>query len=214
MPAFHHTEAVLDRAVASRVFPGAVVEIGRRDRPLATLTRGRLRYDEDSAAVSPQTIYDLASLTKVLATTAVVLEMVLGNRLRLEDPVSRWIESWTAGDREGVTIQDLLEHCSGLPSHRKYFETLSGRAAYELTIASEPLAYLPRWQSIYSDPGSYFWASRWSTPAARHSTACSTHGAIENLVTISTYLLACRRRLTHGTDRGYGARWRDSRPCA
>jgi CubicO group peptidase (beta-lactamase class C family) len=144
---------VLDRAVASRVFPGAVVEIGRRDRPLATLTRGRLRYDDDSAAVSPQTIYDLASLTKVLATTAVVLEMVLSNRLRLEDPVSRWIESWTASDREGVTIQDLLEHCSGLPSHRKYFEALSGRAAYELTIASEPLAYLPRWQSIYSDPG-------------------------------------------------------------
>jgi serine-type D-Ala-D-Ala carboxypeptidase len=153
VPAFHQTEAVLERAIASRVFPGAVVEVGRRDRALATLTHGRLRYADHSAAVSPDTIYDLASLTKVLATTAVTLEMVLDNRFRLEDRIARWISSWTARDRESVTIQDLLEHCSGLPSHRKYFESLSGRAAYESTIASEPLAYQPRWQSIYSDPG-------------------------------------------------------------
>ncbi len=79
--------------------------------------------------------------------------MVLDRRLRLEDRISRWISQWTASDRESITVQDLLEHCSGLPSHRKYFESLSGRAAFESAIASEPLAYPPRWQSIYSDPG-------------------------------------------------------------
>ncbi len=150
---FSATENVLERAVASRVFPGAVVEIGRSDGPLATITRGTLRYTPGSAPTDARTIYDLASLTKVVATTALVLEMVLDNHLRLEDRVSRWLAQWAGADRESVTVQDLLEHCSGLPSHRKYFESLSGRAAFESTIAAEPLAYQPRWQSVYSDPG-------------------------------------------------------------
>jgi CubicO group peptidase (beta-lactamase class C family) len=135
------------------VFPGAVVEIGRRETPVATITRGTLRYDEGSASTTAQTIYDLASLTKVLATTAVALEMVLDNGIRLEDRVARWNSQWTGADRESVTVQDLLEHCSGLPSHRKYFESLSGRTAFESAIATETLAYQPRWQSVYSDPG-------------------------------------------------------------
>ncbi|MGH9384893.1 MAG: serine hydrolase domain-containing protein [Vicinamibacterales bacterium] len=153
MPAFQQAERVLEGAVASRVFPGAVAEIGRGEARLATLIHGRLRYSDGSAPTSERTIYDLASLTKVLATTAIAVEMVADNRLRLEDRVARWIPEWSGIDRTSVTLQDLLEHCSGLPAHRRYFESLAGRTAYESAIASEPLAYAPRWQSIYSDPG-------------------------------------------------------------
>ena len=153
MQRFPEAEDVLERAIASRVFPGAVVEIGRREAPLATISRGTLRYTPDSAPANAQTIYDLASLTKVVATTALILEMVLENQLGLDDRVAKWIPEWVGDDRTSVTVQDLLEHCSGLPSHRKYFESLSGRAAFEPTIAAEPLAYQPRWQSVYSDPG-------------------------------------------------------------
>ena len=144
---------MLEEAIAARVFPGAVVEVGRRERALATLTSGTLRYSPDSRSTNEHTVYDLASLTKVLATTALVLDMVADRRLRLEDRVARWIPQWNGGDRESVTLQDLLEHCSGLPAHRKYFESIAGRAAFESAIASEPLAYQPRWQSVYSDPG-------------------------------------------------------------
>jgi CubicO group peptidase (beta-lactamase class C family) len=150
---FLQADRVLEAAVASRIFPGAVVEIGRREAPLATLTHGALRYSSDAAPTSERTIYDLASLTKVLATTALALDMVLDGRLKLEDRVARWISDWSGPDRVSVTIPDLLEHCSGLPAHRRYFESLTGRAAFESTIASEPLDYTPRWQSVYSDPG-------------------------------------------------------------
>lgn len=149
---FSTATAVLDRAIASRVFPGAVVEIGRRDGVVATLARGSHTYAGD-APVSAATIYDLASLTKVLATTALVAGEAGSGRMRLNDRVRHWIPSWTGEDRQPVTIQDLLEHCSGLPGHRPYWERRQGRASFELAIAEEPLGYLPRTQSIYSDPG-------------------------------------------------------------
>jgi CubicO group peptidase (beta-lactamase class C family) len=153
MAEFQQSAAALERAISARVFPGAAVEIGRGNGALATITRGTLRYDAHSAAVGPETIYDLASLTKVVAAAAVALGLVLDGRLRLEDRVSQWISDWSGTERDSVTVQDLLEHCSGLPSHRRYFESLSGRTQFEPGIAHEPLAYAPRWQSIYSDPG-------------------------------------------------------------
>lgn len=145
--------AVLDHAIAARVFPGAVVEVGRGDGPLATVARGSLTYAPDSRAVDPLAIYDLASLTKVLATTALMVGEVEGGRMRLNDRVRHWIPAWTGDDRQSVTIQDLLEHCSGLPGHRPYWEHRHGRASFELAICEEPLDYLPRTQSVYSDPG-------------------------------------------------------------
>jgi CubicO group peptidase (beta-lactamase class C family) len=67
--------------------------------------------------------------------------------------VSARIGCWSGQDREAVTIADLLEHSSGLPGHRPYFKTMTGRAAYERAICEEPLEYTPRSKSIYSDLG-------------------------------------------------------------
>ena len=150
---FPATTRVIDDAIAARVFPGAVVEIGRVSGPVATISRGTLTYAEGSAPVTETTIYDLASLTKVLATTALMVQQLERDRMRLNDRVRRWVDSWSGDERQPVTIQDLLEHCSGLPGHRRYFQTLSGRAAFERAICEEPLEYLPRTRSIYSDPG-------------------------------------------------------------
>jgi len=151
-PLFPTVAGVLDRAIAGRVFPGAVVEIGRRDGVVATLARGSQTYAA-GAAVTAATIYDLASLTKVLATTALMADELASGRMRLNDRVRHWIGSWTGEDRQPVTLQDLLEHCSGLPAHRPYWERRQGRASFEMAICEEPLDYLPRAQSIYSDPG-------------------------------------------------------------
>lgn len=145
--------AVLDRAIAARVFPGAIVEVGRASGAVATTARGTLTYATDSPAVSATTVYDLASLTKVLATTTLMVGEVAGGRMRLNDRVRHWIPEWTGDERQLVTLQDLLEHCSGLPDHRPYWEQRQGRSSFELAICEEPLAYLPRTQSIYSDPG-------------------------------------------------------------
>ena len=144
---------ILDRAIAARVFPGAVVEAGRSNGVVETIAAGGLTYAPESPRVDAHTIYDIASLTKVVATAALMADEVATGRMRLNDCVRRWIPSWTGEDRQAVTLQDLLEHASGLPAHRPYYETRRGRASFELAIAEEPLAYLPRTQSIYSDPG-------------------------------------------------------------
>lgn len=144
---------ILQRAIAGRVFPGAVVEVGRTHGALATIAAGTQTYDGSPAAVDAHTIYDLASLTKVLSTAALMAGELASGRVRLNDRVRHWMTSWTGEDRQAVTIQDLLEHASGLPGHRPYYQSRRGRAAFELAICEEPLAYRPRTQSIYSDPG-------------------------------------------------------------
>jgi len=150
---FPTVASVLNRAIEHRVFPGAVVEVGRAGGALATIVRGAQTYASDASAVALDTVYDLASLTKVLATTALMVGEVDRGRVRLTDRVRHWIPSWTGDERQPVTIQDLLEHCSGLPAHRPYWEQRRGRASFELAICEEPLACQPRTQAIYSDPG-------------------------------------------------------------
>ena len=144
---------ILQRAIADRVFPGAVVEVGRTNGAIATIVAGRQTYDTSSPPVDARTIYDLASLTKVLSTAALMADELATGRIKLNDRVRHWIPSWTGEDRQVVTIRDLLEHASGLPAHRPYHESKQGRAAFELAICEEPLAYTPRTQSIYSDLG-------------------------------------------------------------
>ncbi len=146
-------EEIVKKAIADRIFPGAVVEVGRASGSLYTLTAGALTYDQASPAVSETTIYDLASLTKVLATAALMTGEVSSGRMRLNDRVRHWIDGWTGEERQVVTIRDLLEHASGLPGHRPYYTSRSGRASFEMAICEEPLDYPPRTASIYSDPG-------------------------------------------------------------
>jgi CubicO group peptidase (beta-lactamase class C family) len=144
---------IVAKAIDKRVFPGAVIEVGRANGPIASYAAGRLTYDNDSTAVSTATIYDLASLTKVIATAAILAGEVTTGRMRLNDRVRRWIDAWTGEERQTVTLRDLLEHASGLPAHRRYYDTRQGRASFEMAICEEPLDYPPRTKSIYSDPG-------------------------------------------------------------
>ena len=146
-------EQILEGAIRSRVFPGAVIEIGRTNAVLTTIARGGQSYDLAAPRVDAHTIYDLASLTKVLATASLIAGELSTGRIRLTDRVRRWIDAWTGEDRRTVTIRDLLEHASGLPGHRAYFRSRRGRASFERAICEEPLAYRPRTQSVYSDPG-------------------------------------------------------------
>jgi CubicO group peptidase (beta-lactamase class C family) len=146
-------DAILARAIGDRIFPGAVVEAGRTNGPILTRTAGGLSYNTIAKPVTADSIYDLASLTKVLATAALMADEIRTGRMRLNDRVRHWIAAWTGEERQPVTLRDLLEHCSGLPAHRPYYQARRGRASFELAICEEPLEYAPRTQSIYSDPG-------------------------------------------------------------
>jgi CubicO group peptidase (beta-lactamase class C family) len=150
---FTRTRGVLDHAIAARAFPGAVAEVGRSTGPIWTYATGRLTYAADARAVSPEIIFDLASLTKVLATATIAMMQVSQTELSLDTRVSTLLPAWSTEDRAHVTARDLFEHCAGLPAHRKYFATLAGRSAFEHAICREALCYVPRAQSLYSDLG-------------------------------------------------------------
>jgi len=144
---------VLHRFIANRVFPAAVVEVGTPTAPLWRDALGTLTYAPGAPAARDDTIFDLASLTKVLAAAPLTMRQIERGTLGLDDPVADHIASWRGADRVGVTIRDLLAHCSGLPAHRPLHDRHAGRAAVEQAIATTALEYAPRSRSVYSDLG-------------------------------------------------------------
>jgi len=145
--------AILEAAVHSRAFPGAVVETGGRGGARWRQAFGTLTYADDSPRVTDDTIYDLASLTKVIAAAAQVMRAVDAGALALDARVADHLPAWRGADREPVTIADLLEHASGLTAYLPFFRDHEGRADFEHAICTLPLEYTPRTQSIYSDLG-------------------------------------------------------------
>jgi serine-type D-Ala-D-Ala carboxypeptidase len=150
---FAAAREVLQRAIDARAFPAAVVEVGSATQPLWREAFGRLTFDAESGAARDDTVFDLASLTKVLSTAALVMRQVERGALGLDDPVSDHLPLWRGLDREAVTIRDLLAHASGLPAYRPFHLTLRGRDQFETAICETPLEYAPRSRSTYSDLG-------------------------------------------------------------
>jgi serine-type D-Ala-D-Ala carboxypeptidase len=150
---FEPAAQIVQRGVAERAFPAAVVEVGTQDEVLWRQAFGTLDYETDSASTQKDTIFDLASLTKVIATTSLMMRLVEQGRLALTDPVGDWIPEWRGRDREHVTIRSLLSHSSGLTRWLPFFRDHSGRQEFQHAICSLPLEYQPDTQSIYSDLG-------------------------------------------------------------
>ena len=150
---FTNARELLHRAIVERAFPSAVVEVGTETRPLWQEAFGALTYDAAAPPATLDTIYDLASLTKVLSTTPLAMRALENGALALADPVASHVTRWAGADRAAVTIHDLLAHCSGLPGHRHFYRDRSGRDAFEEAICREPLEYAPGTRSIYSDLG-------------------------------------------------------------
>ena len=151
-PAFAPVARLIDDAVRRRAFPCAVVEVGGGAGPVWRHAAGALSYGGDAAA-TPDTVFDLASLTKVLATTTVVMRLVEGGSLALDEPVAGRIADWRGSDRGAVTVADLLEHAGGLTAHLPFFRDHRGRPDYQHAISTLPLEYPPRRRSVYSDLG-------------------------------------------------------------
>ena len=144
---------LIERAIGDRAFPAAVLETGTSEGVVWRHAFGTLTYEEGAPATREDTIFDLASLTKVIATTTIAMRAVEDGRLALDDLVAARLPHWRGTDREDVTIADLLEHTSGLTAYLPFFHDHRGRAEFERAICTLPLEYAPRAQSIYSDLG-------------------------------------------------------------
>lgn len=146
---------LLEGAVAQGIFPGCVAMVGRGDAIVYHEAHGTLgSHDAFFARYEPvarDTVYDLASLTKVLATTTLFALAIGQQKVALEDPVpSPWARACP-----GATLADLLEHCAGLQAHREYFtevQPFDADAVLE-RVCGTPRAALPRERAVYSDLG-------------------------------------------------------------
>jgi CubicO group peptidase (beta-lactamase class C family) len=150
---FAAAQKVLTSAVEARSFAAAVIEVGSARQPLWSEAFGRLTFGPAAPPAAEDTVFDLASLTKVLSTTPLLIRLIERGAVGLDDPVRQHLRSWRGTDRDGVTIGDLLAHCSGLPAHRHLHREHRGRRDFERAIGEMPLEYTPRSRSIYSDLG-------------------------------------------------------------
>jgi len=104
---FSRVRALLRDAVDRQVFPCATLEVGRTNEALFRDACGRHTYDHTAPVATIDTIFDLASMTKVLATTTIVMRLVDEGRLTLDDSVRQWIDGWQRVDRRTVTLNQI-----------------------------------------------------------------------------------------------------------
>jgi CubicO group peptidase (beta-lactamase class C family) len=146
----------LERGILAGGFPGASIVVGRKGFAVWERGLGRTGWSRDAALVVPnRTLYDLASLTKVVATTTAIMILYDEGKLRLDDPVWRYVPAFAGGAKNNVTIRQLLTHRSGLPAGRDIWRIAdSPWEAREAVIASALMSGCPPGACYeYSDLG-------------------------------------------------------------
>lgn len=144
--------AVLDRARADSAFPGAIAVIGDRDSVLAIYGVGSLDW-APSPRPDENTLWDMASLTKVVGMTTAMMQLSEAGKVDLDAPVQRYVKEFQGPNKERVTVRHLLTHSSGLPAWRPlYKETTTPDGARALAVATA-LDTLPGIRMVYSDLG-------------------------------------------------------------
>ena len=143
--------ALLDSAVDAGAAPGAVLGLSIHGKRWFHGT-GRLGLD-DAARPDEHTVYDLASLTKVVALTPSALHEVEAGTLDLDAPVQRYVPEFTGPGKDRVTVRHLLTHSSGLPAWRELFREAPTRDSALALVFATPLDTLPGAREVYSDLG-------------------------------------------------------------
>ncbi|PSR37891.1 MAG: serine hydrolase [Sulfobacillus thermosulfidooxidans] len=150
---FSAAERVVRQAVETGMIPGAVASAGRGAKVLWREAMGSAQVYGESRPMHKDTVFDLASLTKVVATLPAVLVLVQSGDLSLEAPLSRYFEAFREGDKAQVRIGQLLTHTAGLVPHQPFYAHAKGRQDMIDRVLKEPLAYPPGQQVVYSDLG-------------------------------------------------------------
>jgi CubicO group peptidase (beta-lactamase class C family) len=139
------------------IYPAAVVVIGRSDSILYARGYGHFTWSPTSAVPTPDsTLWDIASITKVVGTTSAVMRLVDAGRVNLGQPVKRYLPRFAGGAKDRVTVRMLLDHTSGLRSYAPLFKRARSRAAAIELLFSEPLVREPGSEPVYSDLNALF----------------------------------------------------------
>ena len=146
---------ILDNGIEERALPAASVAITHLGKLVALKALGRFTYESDSPAVATDTIFDLASVSKVVATTTMAMILCDRGLLDLEAPLSGTIPEFAGEDkrRRDVTLRMLLAHSSGLPAYEKLYLRATTRDALLQGASSVALKFDPGTHAEYSDIG-------------------------------------------------------------
>ena len=147
-------DRVVKRGITAGGYPGAAVVVGRRGFSVFEKGYGRLGWTTSSNPVVPdESIYDLASLTKVVGTTTAAMILFDEGRLDIEAPVSKYLPDFTGTNKDAVTIRHLLTHTSGLPAGRDLRRLADNARHARSIVLSTPLVCKPGACQVYSDLG-------------------------------------------------------------
>jgi len=166
---FSPVDKEITAAVEKGVFPGAVVLVNRAGTVIYRRAFGWRSLEPERTRLSEETIFDLASLTKPLATTMAIMLMIKERKLRLDDRITRFFPNFGMQGKTHLTFRHLLSHSSGLPAWRPYYREIAAREAKEgkvgflgtrsarefvyTQLLREKLEALPGIQVAYSDLG-------------------------------------------------------------
>jgi CubicO group peptidase (beta-lactamase class C family) len=154
---FEEVDAEVQAGIQRGIYPGAVVVIGRKDSILYARGYGHFTWKSSSPVPTPDsTLWDIASITKVVGTTSAVMRLVDTGRIELNAPVSRYLPRFSGGMRDQVTVRMLLDHTSGLRSYAPLFKLARTREAAVDVLYREQPNRRPGDLALYSDLNAIF----------------------------------------------------------
>ena len=133
-------DTIVNRAIAAGAMPGCQVVVMYRGKKVIDRTYGHLTYSPTSDAVASSTVYDLASLTKVCATTLAVMKLYEEDKVQLNDRLSRYLPYLRDTDKENITVMQALSHCAGLKAYDNLWQQTSNPDSILLLIAQSSLS--------------------------------------------------------------------------
>ena len=146
---------IINRAIDDKIFPGAQIMIIKDNEVLADESFGNFTYDKNSKTVNHSSIYDIASITKVVATTSVIMKLVEKKKINLNHSINQFYPNFKGQWKDEVKIKHLLNHSSGLNSYKQYFQDGNFLNTNDIVddIISQDLLFKPGSESLYSDLG-------------------------------------------------------------
>lgn len=144
-------DSIVARAIEAQATPGCQVVVLHHGRTLVNRAYGHVTYDPTSDTVTPQTVYDLASVTKVTATTLAVMKLVDMGKLKIDDKLSKYLPYLKGTDKAAITLKQALSHCARLKAFDAYWQQATGYDSILALVAASPLNSSEG--MVYSDLG-------------------------------------------------------------
>jgi beta-glucosidase-like glycosyl hydrolase/CubicO group peptidase (beta-lactamase class C family) len=150
---FKKVDSVVERAIHDSAFPGAQLVVVKKGEIMMNKNFGRYDYSTDSPEVTDLTLYDIASLTKVVGTTTAVMKLFDEGKINLDEKIATYLPEFGTNGKENILVRNLLLHNSGLPAWQKYYLTCNTSSEVLDSIYNSKLIYKTGDSTVYSDFG-------------------------------------------------------------